>query len=830
MNVATVEAPLNILVVDDDDVDREKILRLLKHVPLNLKISEGSSKKEALQLINDNSFQCAILDYHLRDSIGLDLVEAIQSNSDTPVPIIMVSGNSDERIVANVMREGIFDYLPKRNLSSEHLQKALENGLEWAQHESVSQEQQSRFNELAEGLPQLVWTCLPDGRCDFLNRRWCEYTGQPQEQQLDYGWLDFVHPEDQQAMVAAWSNSIKTGEELHINFRIRRHDGEYRWFDTRATPQRDSSGKILRWLGSNTDITEFETTRQALANSEQRFHAAFDYAPLGMALINLNGEILQVNSSLQNLLGYDAEHQEKNSLMPTHILHISHPDDIEIESKHLLELQRQDIPFVQFDKRLVAKDERVIPTQVSVALINKNTKPPCYLYQFYDLSERNRYEEQLIKLAHYDSLTGLGNRAKLHEEIDFLIQKSHRISSPFAVLFGDLDHFKQINDSLGHEAGDLLLRTVARRLYKCLRRGDSVARLGGDEFVILLQDVNKFEGVVTVAEKLIRRIKRPIRLGNQVVHVSMSFGIALYPTDGDNAQTLLRNADSALYDAKAKGRGCHQLYRKELTDYVHNRLMLDSDMRSALTRHEFELHYQPVMRLNDHRIDFVEALIRWKHPVRGLVSPDEFIPYAQENGLINRIGEWVINEACRQASDWLIHGFNVPVSVNVSARQFSQNHLLTIVKHALEKYELPPTNLILEITEQMFLENIQDNIRQINELKELGVRISLDDFGTGYSSLAYIIRFAPHYLKIDRSFVQKIGVGHEHDAMVTAIIGLNKIIDMTIVAEGVETHEQEMFLDESGCDLVQGYRYSHPIKSLELIPLFKLQTSSTTQH
>lgn len=819
MNLASPEIPLNILVIDDDDVDREKILRLLRRIPLNLNVSEGSSTAEALQLINDNSFQCAILDYQLRGALGMELIEAIQNHSATPIPIIMVSGNSDERIVANVMREGIFDYLPKRNLSAEHLHKALENGLEWAQSESVAQEQHTRFNELAEGLPQLVWTCLPDGRCDFLNRRWCDYTGQPQEKQLDYGWLDYVHPEDQQSLVDAWSRSVKTGEELHINFRIRRKDGVYRWFDTRATAQRNAQGTILRWLGSNTDITEFELTRQALTNSEQRFHAAFDYAPLGMALINLNGEIMQANSALQQLLGHDAEHTAENKL-PTHILQISHPDEIESESKRLLDLQRQDIPFVQFEKRLVAKDEQIISTQVSVALINKNTRPPCYLYQFYDLSERKRYEEQLIKLAHYDSLTGLGNRAKLHEEIEFLIQKSHRISSPFAVLFGDLDHFKQINDGLGHEAGDVLLRTVARRLSKCLRRGDSVARLGGDEFVILLKDVNKFEAVITVADKLIKRIKRPIRLGTQIVHVSISFGIALYPTDGDNAQTLLRNADSALYDAKAKGRGCHQLYRKELTDYVHNRLMLDADMRNAIAKNEFELYYQPVFNLHNHKIDSAEALIRWHHPLRGLVTPDEFIPYAQENGLINHIGEWVINEACRKAAEWRAQGFDIPVAVNISARQFYQHHLLDAVKQALAKHQLPAANLILEITEQMFLENTQDNIRQINELKALGTRISLDDFGTGYSSLGYIIRFAPHYLKIDRSFIDKIGTANEHDAMVNAIIGLNKIMPMTIIAEGVETAEQESFLEERGCDLAQGYLYAQPSPSSEIEALF----------
>ena len=815
---ALAEVPLNLLVVDDDDVDREKILRLLRRIPLKFQVSEGSSAREALSLIQDKPFQCAILDYRLKDALGSELVEALQSHNTCPIPIIMVSGNSDERIVANLMREGIFDYLPKRNLQVEQLQTALEKGLAWAKHESLVCEQRKRFNELAEGLPHLVWTCLPDGRCDFLNRRWCEYTGRPQEEQLGFGWLEHVHPEDKDNLIHAWSQCVTSGASLHVKFRIRRHDGDYRWFDTRATAQRDSEGNILRWLGSNTDITDFELTRQALASSEQRFHAAFDYAPLGMALISLEGDIVQANSAFYQLLGEEAPAQLGT---PGHIAQISFDEELELEGKYLLELQQRDTPFVQFEKRLRGREGNTLTTQVSVALINKNARPPCYLYQFYDLSERKRYEQQLIKLAHYDSLTGLGNRAKLFEEIEFLIQRSHRGGTPFALLFGDLDHFKQINDGLGHEAGDLLLRTVARRLQKGLRRGDSVSRLGGDEFVVLLQDVNRFEAVITVAEKLIQRIKRPVRLGHNVVHVGMSFGIALYPTDGDNPQTLLRNADSALYDAKTKGRGCLQLYRKELTEYVHNRLMLDADLRNAIQRQEFELYYQPVIDLTSQQISSVEALIRWRHPVRGTVSPDEFIPYAQESGLITRIGEWVLHQACRQAALWQAQGINIPLAINVSARQFLQNNLVSLIQRALEEHQLHASSLILEITEQMFLENTQENIRQIHELKAMGLRISLDDFGVGYSSLSYILRFAPHYLKIDRSFVDQIGKAPEQDAMVEAIIGLKQIMPMSLVAEGVETDEQQAFLQCHGCTLAQGYKYARPLPPAALNEVFQ---------
>jgi diguanylate cyclase (GGDEF)-like protein/PAS domain S-box-containing protein len=805
-----------LLLVEDDDVDLEKILRLLNKTLLKLTIVEATSATQTLALINSQQFDCVILDYQLKDTLGSELIAKIQSHKNAPTPIIMVSGNSDERIIADVMRDGVFDYLPKRHLNVEQLTNTLQASLEWAESERLLKEDRVRFNQLAEGLPQLAWTCLPDGHCDFLNRRWCNFTGIEEKEQLGYGWLKQVHPDDHEQLVQTWMNAVNSGAEMYAVFRIRSQSGEYRWFDTRAIPQRNDKGDIIRWLGSNTDITDIELTRQALANSEQLFHTAFDYAPLGMMMVNLDGVIIQANPALRQLLGYtcDIEHLA----IPT-LLELIHPDDISNTQFQLDKLRNEKLAFAQYETRLIAEDSHYVPVLISLAFINKVDDKSCYLLQIYDLSERKHYESQLIKLAHYDPLTGLGNRTKLQEEIEFLIQKSRRSPIPFGVLFGDLDHFKQINDSLGHEAGDQLLKTVARRLQKTLRHEDSICRLGGDEFVVLLQDVTRFEAVVKVAEKLIKKINKPIRLGNNKVHVGMSFGIALYPTDGDDAKTLLRNADSALYDAKAKGRGCCQLYRKELTEYVHNRLRLDNDLRKAINNNELELYYQPIINLQTNNIVSAEALLRWHHPTRGMVPPDEFIPYAQENGLIIPIGDWVIKQACIQASEWHKAGFPLGVSINVSVRQFEKNNLFDLFSSALAEYHFPAEKLVLEITEQMFLENTENNLRQISELKRIGIRISLDDFGVGYSSLSYIVRFAPHYLKIDRSFVSRIGEAKEHDEMVNAIIGLGKIIPMQIVAEGIEEESQRDFLSSRGCDLGQGYLFSRPLPQEKFLAL-----------
>lgn len=812
------ERTINLLIVEDDDVDLEKIVRLLNKTLLKLTIKEATSVSQALILVNNQQFDCAIIDYQLKDAIGSELIANIQKHKASTTPIIMVSGNSDERIIADVMRNGVFDYLPKRSLDVEQLVNTLQASLEWAESERLLKEDRARFNQLAEGLPQLAWTCLPDGRCDFLNRRWCSFTGITEKEQLDYGWLQQVHPDDHEKLMKIWMSSVNNGTEMYVTFRIRSQSGEYRWFDTRAIPQRNDKGDIIRWLGSNTDITDIELTRQALANSEQLFHTAFDYAPLGMMMANLDGVITQANPALRQLLGYSCA--PEHLLIPT-LFELIHPEDVNNTRFQLEKLRNEKLACAQYETRLFAADRHAVPVLISLAFINKSAGEPCYLLQIYDLSERKRYESQLIKLAHYDPLTGLGNRAKLQEEIEFFIQKSRRNPASFAVLFGDLDHFKQINDGLGHEAGDQLLKIVARRLQKALRLEDSICRLGGDEFVVLLHDVTKFEAVVTVAEKLIKNINKPIRLGDNKVHVGMSFGIALYPTDGDDAKTLLRNADSALYDAKGKGRGCCQLYRKELTEYVHNRLRLDNDLRIAISNNEFELYYQPIINLQTNKIVSAEALLRWHHPTRGMVPPDEFIPYAQESGLIIPIGEWVIRQACTQAKEWHDVGFPLVVAINVSVRQFEHNNLCELLSKALKQFDFPAEKLVVEITEQMFLENTERNLKQISELKNIGVRISLDDFGVGYSSLSYIVRFAPQYLKIDRSFVNRIGEAKEHDEMVNAIIGLSKIIPMKIVGEGIEEESQRDFLASRGCDLGQGYLFSRPLPQEKFIAFLR---------
>ncbi|HEY6530335.1 MAG TPA: EAL domain-containing protein [Cellvibrionaceae bacterium] len=801
------------LVVDDDDVDREKVKRLLKIYPAVIDVEEAVSVSDALLKLKQSVFDCLLIDYRLSDALGTEILTDLRACDMRPLPVIVISGNNNPDVVKEVMRAGAQDCINKNTLTAEILCNAIEAAVELVNEQCVTWDVHKRNRQLAEGLPQLAWSCLPDGSCEYLNRRWCEYTGIMQSEQLGFAWLNQVHPEDRDRFVQAWMTSVRSHEPMYIYLRLRREDGEYRWFDTRALPERDEKGEVVRWLGTNSDVTEYETTRQALADSERRFRAAFDYAPLGMAIVTADGHILQANPAFNQLLGFAQEQQPNRrriNLLGFKMKDISHPSDWENEERKLRELQGVGLPVVRYEKRYLTKDNDVIFTVTNVSLVQLSGGESCYLYQVVDVTDRKTYESQLINLAHHDELTGLYNRVKLYEMFDCFLLNSQRAAQNFAVLFIDLDNFKQVNDSLGHEAGDQLLRVVARRMKKYLRQDDCVARLGGDEFIILLRDVADKQAVCRVVELLIEKISSPIRLDVALVHVGMSAGVAVYPFDGDTAQTLMRNADSALYDAKGRGRGCFQVYRPELTESANLRLMLDADLRTAINNEEFEIYYQPLIDMHSGKVSSLEALLRWNHPKKGLLGPDSFIDYAHESGLICQMGDWVIASACAQLAAWRDAGVNVAVSINVSARQFQQDSLISRVAHCLSKYHVDPQYLIIEITEQIFMDEAEAVLHRVQSLRNLGVKISLDDFGTGYSSLNYIVRFSPDYLKIDRSFVGRIGEQAQHNGVVEAIVGLGRIVPLGIVAEGVETQAQYDFLMACGCNFAQGFYFSEP--------------------
>jgi diguanylate cyclase (GGDEF)-like protein/PAS domain S-box-containing protein len=441
--------------------------------------------------------------------------------------------------------------------------------------------------------------------------------------------------------------------------------------------------------------------------------------------------------------------------------------------------------------------------------------------------QRKRAEERIQYLATHDGLTGLPNRVMFSQLVNAAIRTARRHRRQLAVLFIDLDRFKAVNDTLGHEAGDRLLQEIAARFRECLRESDVVARLGGDEFVVLLQEVNEAEQVATVARKILSAAIKPVTILAQECRVTASIGICVYPEAAQDEQSLMKNADIAMYRAKEDGKNNFQFYSEAIKVRSLERLSLESSLRRALERDEFTLHYQAKLDFNTGAITGVEALLRWQHPDLGMVAPAQFIPIAEETGLIVPIGRWVLQTACAQNVAWQREGLPpVCVAVNLSARQFTDQDLLKDIADALEQSGMTPALLELELTESLVMRDPAQASRLLAAIKRLGVRIAIDDFGVGYSSLAQIKRFPIDTLKVDRSFIRDIAHNAEDRAITEAVIAMGKTLSLTVVAEGVETQEQRTFLLDHACDAMQGYHFSRPVPQAEFASVLRQHVAS----
>jgi diguanylate cyclase (GGDEF)-like protein/PAS domain S-box-containing protein len=472
----------------------------------------------------------------------------------------------------------------------------------------------------------------------------------------------------------------------------------------------------------------------------------------------------------------------------------------------------------QYEAKLRKKSGEMFSVLISGAPVtNEDGVVTGTLGMFMDISERKRAEEQLLHDAFHDGLTGLANRALFMDHLRLTIERcKSRNSNHYAVLFLDYDRFKVVNDSLGHAEGDELLKQIARRLELWTRTGDLIARLGGDEFVILLTEMLDSDDAIQVAERIQEDSKIPFDLSGKEVFISASIGIALSVDGFRTAEDMLRDADIAMYSAKTKGRARYQVFNEAMREQATTRLQLETELRHALEHNEFELFYQPILSLDTQAIKGFEALVRWRHPTRGFMPPEEFIPTAEESGLILPLGRWILSESCRQLRAWqdaLPQAESLVVSVNLSSKQFLQNDLAGQVLEALESTGLSPRCLKLEITESYLIENSDMAVKVMNRLRDIGVELSLDDFGTGYSSLSYLHRLPVNSLKIDRSFVSQMVESEEHSEIVRTIVRLAQNLKMEVIAEGIETAEQLDQLNELNCGFGQGYLFAKPMEA-----------------
>lgn len=553
------------------------------------------------------------------------------------------------------------------------------------------------------------------------------------------------------------------------------------------------------------DVTAQRAAERAERESAARFQAFFDYAGIAIQVLAADGTILQANPACRDMLGYTPD-----EMVGAPIERFLVGDDAANVATACAEMTIAARESVTLEQRFEHKDGTIVWGQLTVARM-QSAGEPRLMVMLQDVTERKRMEEELVRRAFQDDLTGLANRALFHDRLKHALSRRPRNRSVVAVLLLDLDGFKRVNDSLGHAAGDQLLRAVGQRITVAVRTGETVARLGGDEFAIVIESVQGEEEVHQLADRLLRVISRPVVVAEREVVVNVSIGIAL-ATAGEPGDAVLRNADVAMYAAKNAGKQCARLFDPSMLARAQSWLELEQDLRRAVTNREFELHFQPLMNLQTGALRGFEALLRWRHPRRGLVWPSEFLAVAEETGIVVQIGRWALREACAYAAAWSDRAGSTPsVSVNLAPRQLEHEHLLEDVKSALAQSGLAPQLLVLEITESQMMRAPETAHATLQALRQVGVRVAIDDFGTGYSSLSQLQFFPVDELKIDRTFVARMDDGEREASFVRTMITLAHSLGVDVVAEGIERSTQQAVLTQLGCNAGQGFLFSHPL-------------------
>ncbi|MED1721196.1 EAL domain-containing protein [Mesorhizobium sp. M00.F.Ca.ET.186.01.1.1] len=585
----------------------------------------------------------------------------------------------------------------------------------------------------------------------------------------------------------------------------RAKDGSLYWVDTTIVPFVDTKGKIYQYVSIRNDITARKHMEEEVRKSEELYRLIAENTSDIISIVNVEGDFLYLSPAHKAVFDHDVPDERFHNLFEWIV-----EDDRDIMAfaiQHTYSTRKE----YTVECRIQTSRKETIWTESKInPIVDELGNVSKLLFVTRDITDRKQSEELIHHLAYHDALTDLPNRRMYTQHLSREIMQAKRFQSNLAVLFLDLDRFKDVNDSFGHDVGDLLLVEAANRLKACLRPNDVAARLGGDEFTVLLSQLTDREEAAALANRIMEALQRPFILQDHSFNVSCSIGIALYPQDGDNADDLLKRADTALYTVKSRGKNGYDFFDPTMEAKSLERILMENELRKAIEQEQFQIYYQPKIDIATDTLTGMEALVRWVHPELGVIPPNRFIPIAEETGMIIALGEWILRQACRQNKIWHDQGYLLKVSVNLSARQIYQKDLVEMIKQILAETELAAEWLELEITESIFVK-MEEATAVLQQIRDIGIHISIDDFGTGYSSFSYIKSLPVDTIKIDASFIRDIHHNQESQAIVKAIVTIAQSLNMNVIAEGIELNDQAAALQKNGCDHGQGYLFSRPL-------------------
>lgn len=811
-----------ILVVDDDVMTRLLARELLSKN--DFEIIEAENGRQALQLLADTDPDLVLLDVIMPVMDGFEFLRSLGVEQLRSVPIVMMTGLEDIHCVEQAYQLGATDFITKpvqwlllpyriRYVLRAHLANQL-----LVKQQNQLRQSEERLRLSLSAARQGLWDLNVQTGHIVVNTEYVTMLGYAPDEYtattLENAFSN-LHPDDHDQVKAAYLDYLAGKlDEYRVEFRHRCADGSWRWIlSIGSIVKRDAHGQPLRMLGTHTDINDSKLAAEKL----HQLAKVFDNSGEGIILCDADNRILSSNQAFTNITGYLASEVYNK----TPCILSSQFQDKSFYERMWRSLEENDYWQGEvWDKR---KNGETYPVLLGISTIRNNQGVIThYIGIFSDITERKAAEAKIEYLARHDPLTNLPNRTLLRDRFDQAMAYAVRNNTLVALLFLDLDRFKHINDTMGHDVGDRLLQRVAERLSQCVREVDTVCRQGGDEFIIILTDLPEIETATQISLKILDYLHQPITLDGVTISVSFSIGISLFPNDGASFQNLLNKADTAMYVAKKEGRNTFRFFSNEMNLASFERIILENGLRLALEKKEFQLFYQPFYSLRDGHIMGAEALLRWQPGNSTSIPPSKFIPVAENIGLIVPIGNWVLQQACLQNRLWHDAGRELLITVNISAMQFKRGNLVESVKSALEISGLEPRYLELEITESVLIFDADAALDVIQELRAFGVSFAIDNFGTGYSSLSYLKQFAVNKLKIDQSFVKALKSGRSQDtAIAKAIIQLGQTLGLQTLAEGVETSQQAEQMADLGCENGQGFFWHEPMSAKDFEALFK---------